>query len=547
MPNDKHDARSKRRIQWLLRHSTPRVYTATIVAITAVAASVLLWYGLWRVENAQTGQTVEAVSYAARSQLVRQIEVQLRALRDLASYWSTYGRQPREQWADDARIELAHFEGMQFIAWTDPGAGIRFYTTSLEDGFDRSPTEEEWEAVGDLMSSADAQDSEAMIGPERGEDGEYRYRVVIPVSRGEDGGVLAAVINAETTLQALLMDESPGYSIGVFWDETEIYRRDRPADRLPDEWVREGVIQLSMGPRWRVSHAPTAAWAAEMANPILPAILVAGVLIAGLLGALVFENSRARQRTRQLVEFNKKLETKVTERTRAFEDTAADLRILSESVSHDMRSPLQSVRLEVNMLERIFQRSSSDEGLQIVGRLAGATRRLATISERLGGLSEISHATFDPERVDLGALSRRIYGELTSMIDGAAPELALHDELVVNCDERLTRILLTNLLHNAVKHAQSSTAPRIEIGRVSGERREDVFFVRDNGPGFHDGPTDRLFRPFMRGETDATEGSGLGLALAAGVVRRHGGRIWVRQEAGYDGAEIRFTLAPQPE
>jgi len=105
----------------------------------------------------------------------------------------------------------------------------------------------------------------------------------------------------------------------------------------------------------------------------------------------------------------------------------------------------------------------------------------------------------------------------------------------------LLRLVLENLLGNAWKFTAKQPRAKIEFGVV--EREADpVYYVRDDGAGFDMAYADKLFGVFERlHRVDKFEGTGIGLATAVRVVRRHGGRVWAEGEMGR-GATFYFTL-----
>jgi light-regulated signal transduction histidine kinase (bacteriophytochrome) len=101
--------------------------------------------------------------------------------------------------------------------------------------------------------------------------------------------------------------------------------------------------------------------------------------------------------------------------------------------------------------------------------------------------------------------------------------------------------VFTNLLANAVKYTRPRTPAKIEIGQVR-NNGETAVFVRDNGVGFNMKHADKLFGVFQRlHRSEEFEGTGVGLATVARIVRKHGGRVWVEAEVN-KGATFFFTL-----
>jgi light-regulated signal transduction histidine kinase (bacteriophytochrome) len=114
----------------------------------------------------------------------------------------------------------------------------------------------------------------------------------------------------------------------------------------------------------------------------------------------------------------------------------------------------------------------------------------------------------------------------------------------VRADASLLRVVLQNLLDNAVKYTQPQPAAVVEIGALRLDDGDTAIYVRDNGVGFDMRYADRLFGVFQRlHRAEEFEGSGIGLATARRVVHRHGGRIWGEGQPGR-GACFYFTIQP---
>jgi light-regulated signal transduction histidine kinase (bacteriophytochrome) len=115
---------------------------------------------------------------------------------------------------------------------------------------------------------------------------------------------------------------------------------------------------------------------------------------------------------------------------------------------------------------------------------------------------------------------------------------------VVRGDPSLLRVVLQNLLDNAVKYTRHQRPATVEIGALRLDDGDTAIFVRDNGVGFDMRYADRLFGVFQRlHRADEFEGTGVGLATARRVIHRHGGRIWGEGEPG-KGACFYFTVEP---
>ena len=113
--------------------------------------------------------------------------------------------------------------------------------------------------------------------------------------------------------------------------------------------------------------------------------------------------------------------------------------------------------------------------------------------------------------------------------------------LVVRADPVLAKVLIENLLRNAWKFTAEREEAVIEL-TATRQNGETVYCVRDNGAGFEMAYAGKLFQPFQRlHDAKRFEGTGIGLAIAHRVLRRHGGRIWAEGAEG-QGAAFFFTL-----
>ena len=202
------------------------------------------------------------------------------------------------------------------------------------------------------------------------------------------------------------------------------------------------------------------------------------------------------------------------------------MRILTDSVAHDLKSPVTSIRgsLEVAL---------SDE-------TKGQWREpVAEAIDGLDRLSQLLNTTLDVAEADAGALQLRKetidLSELVSqLVDLYQPALAEHRHEVVTelqpvqveADTSLLHRTIANLLDNEIAHLSPGCNIRISVHPTEGEAE---LIVADNGPGFPPELRDRVFERFVKGANST--GHGLGMAFVGAAIQAHGGRAEVRQSA----------------
>jgi DNA-binding response OmpR family regulator len=216
-----------------------------------------------------------------------------------------------------------------------------------------------------------------------------------------------------------------------------------------------------------------------------------------------------------------------------------ELEAFSGSVSHDLRGPLQVISSYSETMLDEDEEPLGDVARHRVERIHAAAQRMADLVESLLILARASRGELRREPVDLSATAREVAAEVLAREPDRKVGFAVHDGMTVEADLGLTRVILENLINNAVKFTRRVDLPVVEIGCVAAR-----FFVRDNGAGFPAGQAGDLFRPFARLH-DASEfpGTGIGLTTVHRAVERHGGDIWAEGEDGR-GATFWFTLPP---
>jgi signal transduction histidine kinase len=182
----------------------------------------------------------------------------------------------------------------------------------------------------------------------------------------------------------------------------------------------------------------------------------------------------------------------------------------------------------------------------VLGVVIRNVQQMGRLIDDLLAFSRVSRKELERQPVDMGKLARAV----AEVLRAAEPERAIEVDIGslggTLGDSGLLRQVWVNLLGNAFKFTRPADRPRIEIRceQVDGECR---YTVRDNGVGFDPAYADNLFKPFQRLHPTAEfEGTGIGLAIVARIVQRHGGRVSAEGRPGA-GATFGFSLPTSKE
>ncbi|MBY0466840.1 MAG: PAS-domain containing protein, partial [Burkholderiales bacterium] len=245
----------------------------------------------------------------------------------------------------------------------------------------------------------------------------------------------------------------------------------------------------------------------------------------------------ARERGEEVRQLNETLEQRVAQRTLELERTMLDVEALSYSIAHDLRGPLRAVNGFAALIAADEAERLSPDGRELFARITEASRRMGVMITDLLQLFKVVRADLTPVEVDLAALAQDAVRALAAAYPTA--EVDIEPMPLAQGDASLLKLLMFNLVDNALKYSAKAVKPRITVG-WSGEVM--AWFVRDNGVGFDMAHTDKLFGLFQRLHSPADfDGSGVGLAVVARVVERHGGRVWADAHPG-QGATFWFNL-----
>lgn len=352
------------------------------------------------------------------------------------------------------------------------------------------------------------------------------------------------VASADTEGRALYYNKAARKMLGIVKSE------DISLIRIPDthpEWAARLVMTEGL---------PTAArygiWSGETAFltkngreiPVLQVIIAHKDAEGGVeYYSTIARDITARKRVEEaIVKMNVELEAKVANRTAELQELNHELEAFSYSVAHDLRAPLRIIDGFSHALQEDLGERLDPASFDHLRRVRGAAVRMGQLIDDLLKLSRITMAEMSRDTVNLSMLAGCVAAELKKAAPGRKVEFIIEKGLTVTGDVRLLRVAMENLIGNAWKFTGNKEASRIEFGASGIKDGRRVFYVRDNGAGFDMRYSDKLFGAFQRLHTSAEfQGTGIGLATVARVVKKHGGTVWAEGDVER-GAIFYFTI-----
>ena len=262
--------------------------------------------------------------------------------------------------------------------------------------------------------------------------------------------------------------------------------------------------------------------------------------------AILETNNDISERKRREQEI-RTLNEELAKRSAELEIINKELEAFAYSVSHDLRAPLRHMAGYTELLQKNAAAVLNEKSQRYVRMILESAKRMGNLIDDLLAFSRIGRAETHKTMVSLEQLVQEAVTEVRQDAQGRNIVWRVGTLPAWYGDRSMLRLVMVNLISNAVKFTRVRPQAEIEIGCAEQKQDQIVVYIRDNGVGFDMKYENKLFGVFQRlHPPEAFEGTGIGLATVQRIVHRHGGRVWA--EGFVDrGATFYFSLFKQQE
>jgi light-regulated signal transduction histidine kinase (bacteriophytochrome) len=240
------------------------------------------------------------------------------------------------------------------------------------------------------------------------------------------------------------------------------------------------------------------------------------------------------------------LNQELAKRSVELESINKELEAFAYSISHDLRAPLRHMASYAELLKKKVSSVVDEKSNHYMAMILDSAKRMGNLIDDLLAFSRIGRSERQNTRFNLSQLVKEALTEVRQDTEGRNIAWKIGALPEFYGDRSMLRLALVNLLANAIKFTRTRTQAEIEIGCADGNKDDLVVFVRDNGVGFDMKYVNKLFGVFQRlHDSDAFEGTGIGLATVQRIIHRHGGKVWAEGVVN-SGATFYFS-APRPQ
>ncbi len=257
--------------------------------------------------------------------------------------------------------------------------------------------------------------------------------------------------------------------------------------------------------------------------------------------AVIKDISDRKQEEVRMKKLNADLDKRVAARTGQLLEALEDLGSFSYTVAHDLRSPLKNIAALSDHLRNASAELSPTDSGELADRINNGAQRMLELVDDLLRFSQTNKREIERIETPLKPLVQQCIAEQVAGTRLSQVHVDIAEEARVLTDAPMLKVVLQNLLSNALKFTRTMEMPMIRIQHLRADGR-DVITVTDNGVGFDPKHKEQAFGIFKRlHKAEQFEGSGVGLAIVQRIVDKHGGEVWAESAVGM-GTSIHVAL-----
>src|ERR1700730_12805947 len=261
--------------------------------------------------------------------------------------------------------------------------------------------------------------------------------------------------------------------------------------------------------------------------------------------AILETNNNITERKRREDEIQS-LNQELAKRSADLESINKELEAFAYSISHDLRAPLRHMAGYTELLQKKASAVVDEKSNRYMAMILESAKRMGNLIDDLLAFSRIGRAETQKTLVSLAQLVSEALTEVRQDTEGRDIAWKIGALPDFYGDRSMLRVVLVNLISNAIKFTRTRPQAEIEIGCSEGNGNDLVVFVSDNGVGFDMKYVNKQFGVFQRlHQSDEFEGTGIGLATVQRIIHRHGGKVWA--QGAVDGGATFYFSAPKPQ
>lgn len=209
-----------------------------------------------------------------------------------------------------------------------------------------------------------------------------------------------------------------------------------------------------------------------------------------------------------------------------------ELELFSHGLSHDLKAPLRGINGYAYILKEDHYFNLPKAGQKAVDTILSSTNEMGQLIDNMLSFAGVSEKSLHKNIFSVNHLLDDVLQSLNLQVNYPDTKILIEDDLpAMLADKRMLTQVWSNLMTNALKYSEHVQNPEIQVG-TNVNANKTVYYVRDNGVGFHPKYKEKIFDLFSRFSDESYKGTGIGLAIAKKIIEKHQGEIWAESEPG---------------